>query len=473
MTRPGVVVKLSEIPSQQALASDTGQWFTSGLADRGPVVPTPIMSQNQFVDVFGDRQTYSPLYDAVEVFFREGGESAIITRIVGPAATTGFKNLVDNAAAVSLVANAIGPGAWSANYKVAVLTGTDPGTFIIQVTDINNVVLEDSGNLPSQNAAYAWALNSSYIRIALGASALNPAPAAAAVLSAGNDDRNNITDAQWQAALDKLTTDFGIGQVSQPGRTSSTAYGQLLAHAASYSRCALLDLVDSSNPATLISSVSTLNSRVSAAYGPWVVVPGLTVGTNRVVPPCSLVAGLIARNDPVNGPNSPAAGNDGISRFAVGVSQPGYKDVDRESLNNAGCNIIRYMSGTVKVYGWRSLADPVSDSSWLDFGNGRLYMGLVSELNNVGENFMFDEIDGQDGQTIGAFHDSLVAVMLGHYNNGELFGNTAEDAFTVDTGHQVNTPETIANLELHAIVNVKMAPFAEYIEILVVKQRIA
>jgi phage tail sheath protein FI len=472
MTRPGVVVRLSQAPGQVAIASDTGKWFASGLTERGPVAPTPIKSLNQFVQTFGDRQTYSVLYDAVELFFREGGETVVISRIVGPAATTGFKNLLDAGAAISLIATAIGPGAWSANYKVAVLTGTVAGTFVIQVTDASNVVLEDSGNLATQQDAVAWSQGSLYIRLTLGASALDPAPLAATVLSTGNDDRGAVTDTQWNTALGLLTNDFGVGQVSQPGRSTSTAYSQMITHATDFNRVAILDLPDSGNSATLISAVSTINARNVAAFGPWITVPGLVVATTRVVPPCALVAGLIARNDPGFGPNRPAAGNAGISNFAIGVSQTQFPDPTRESLNSEGCNIIRYMQGAVKVYGWRSLADPINDQQWIAFGNSRLYMGLVSELNQVGENYMFDEIDGVDGITITTFHGDLVSVLLSHYAAGELFGTNAEDAFSVDTSPAVNTPTTIARLELHAIVSVRMAPFAEMVVIDVVKQRI-
>src|SRR3569833_503815 len=129
--RPGVNVVLQDAPGQVSLETDTGVWFASGLTDRGPTTPTEIRSLNQFVSVFGDRQTYSVLYDVVEAFFQDGGNKVIITRIVGPAATSGTHNLLDSGAGVSLVATAIGPGAWSADYKVAVVAGSVGGTFAI------------------------------------------------------------------------------------------------------------------------------------------------------------------------------------------------------------------------------------------------------------------------------------------------------------------------------------------------------
>lgn len=472
MSRPGVVVELQDTPGQVSVPTDTGTWFALGLTDRGTIAPQRIKSLNQFVQIFGDRQTYSVLYDAVELFFREGGDTVVIGRVVGPGATTGFKNLLDAGAGISLVVTALGPGAWSANYKVAVVAGTVGGTFAIHITDAANNVLEDSGNLVDQASAVAWSQNSQYVRITLGATALVPAVVAPAALSAGTDDRAAITDTQWANELALLTDEFGPGQVSEPGRTTTTAYDQIIAHCEAHNRVAILDLPNSGTSGTLISAISTENSRFGAAFGPWILVPGLVVATTRTVPPSALVAGLIARNDPVYGPNRPSAGIVGESRFAVGVSQTGWDDATRETLNDAGVNVVRNMSGTVKVYGWRSLTDPINDQDWVDFGNARLFMSLSAEFDVIGENFVFDEIDGQNGSTIGAFHDSLAGACLRHYNTGELFGDTADDAFSVDTGPSVNTIATIQQLELHALVRVRMAPFAELVVIEVVKQAI-
>src|SRR4051812_48632537 len=124
MPRPGVTVTLRDTPAVSTVPNDTGTAFMAGLSDRGPATfPVLIHSLAEFVTVFGDRVTYSSLYDAVEVFFREGGGTTWVSRVVGPAATKGFLNLMVNAAAISLVATAIGPGAWSNTYKVQVLAG--------------------------------------------------------------------------------------------------------------------------------------------------------------------------------------------------------------------------------------------------------------------------------------------------------------------------------------------------------------
>lgn len=472
MARPGSTVTLRTTPSIVSLPTDTGVAFMAGLTDRGPLTPTLIHSLQEFTTVFGARQSYSVLYDAVELFFREGGNSCYIGRVVGPSATSGFKNLLDGSSGISLVATAIGPGAWSANYKVAVVAGVGGGTYRIQVTDASNNVLEDSGDLATQGAAVTWSKTSNYIRVTLGATALLPAVVAAGVLSTGTDDRGSIVDASWLATLNSFTADLGPGQILAPGRTSGTGHTQLRDHAEANNRVALLDSQDTPTSGTLTGDAAATPSRFAATFAPWVIVPGVTSGTTRTVPPSALIAGLIARNDPSLGADRPSAGNTGISRFAIDLSQIPWDDTTRQTLNNNGVNVIRRMFGSIRNYGWRSLTNPTTDADWLDFGNGRLFMAISAQLEVVGENFVFDEIDGQNGETIGNFHSALVGVLLDYYNSGQLFGDTADRAFSVDTGPSVNTLISIAANELHAVCAIKMSPMAELVAIEIVKTRV-
>lgn len=472
MPRPGTDVFLLDTPGTVSVPTDTGTWFAAGLSDRGPTTPVLILSLNQFVQVFGTRQSYSVLYDVIEHYFREGGSRVYVGRVVGPGAAVGSLNLLDASAGTSLVVNASGPGAWSSSYKIVVYAGT--GGYGIQVTDTNGIVLEDSGILADQDSAVKWSQSSNYVTIVKGASTNNPAVMAATALSAGVDDRTNITDAQWQTALDSFTDDLGPGQVSAPGQTSATRHTQLVTHAATHGRNAILDLTDSSVAATLIGNIPaySTNTRFAAAFGPWLVIPGVTAQSTRIVPPSGMIAGRVAANDQVLGVDAAAAGKNGESNFAIGLSQPAWDDATRASLNSAGVNVIRSMNGTVKNYGWRSLANPVTDTNWLDFGNARLFNGLSAELQAIAENYVFENIDGQNGETINDFHNDLAAALLVHYDAGDLFGDTSDQAFLVDTGPTVNTLQTIANLELHAVVQVRMTPFAEYVEIQIVKRQV-
>jgi hypothetical protein len=471
VSRPGTTITVISSPPPRSAPTDTGVWFIAGLADQGRTdIPNLIRSIDDFNSFMGGRVSYSVLYDAVETFFREGGATCYIARVVGPAAANATKNLLDAGAAISLVAKAKSPGLWANTYKIAVVAGVVSG-YRIQILDPNSVLLEDSGDLADQPSAVAWSNYSRYVTISLGVSTNNPALLAATVFAGGADDRNNIVDANWLTALGTFTKDLGPGQVSAPGRTTDIGHTQLCDHAAANNRVALLDSPDSGTQATVLTSAGNAKTTSHGQYGaffwPWVVVPGLVAGTTRVVPPSAAVAGAIARVDLSNGPDAPAAGDLGLLQFVIDLSQAGIDDPTRQTANAAGVNVIRNMYGDQRIYGWRSLADPIQAAQWLNFGAVRLVMAIVAEAAVIGEVFVFNTIDGQ-GHTIQAYGAALTGMLQGYYNAGQLYGASASDAFNVNVGAQINTPTTLANNELHAVIGIRPSPFAELVYITIV-----
>src|SRR4051794_40819534 len=107
MTRPGVVISQRSTPPTRSAPTDTGVSFVVGLTDAGSLTPTLVRSLSDFERLFGPRVSYSVLYDAMDVFFREGGNRAYISRVVGPNPVIASHNLLDSGAAISLVAKAI------------------------------------------------------------------------------------------------------------------------------------------------------------------------------------------------------------------------------------------------------------------------------------------------------------------------------------------------------------------------------
>lgn len=473
--RPGVSVSTSTSPTPRSSPTDTGIWFVVGLTDAGPTIPQQIFSMLDFNRIYGGRFGYnSTLYDALTGYFFEGGYSAWIGRVVGPAAVTASHNLLDGVAAISLVASAKGPGAGSDtthgnSLKVAVLAGVVSG-YRIQVLDSASNVLETSGDLTTQQDAVNWSVGSLYLDITIGASANVPVVAAAASLAGGTDDRANIVDAQWQAALDLMTSDLGPGQVSAPGRTTDSGHAQLAAHAVAKNRVAILDLPDTSSAGTLEASAVAArgNGEKAAAFAPWLRAAGAVTGTIVTVPPSALIAGLCARYDAIYTPDQAYGGDLGEARYFTGVSQPAWDAPTRDALNKSSVNVIRSMYGSVRVYGWRSIVDPIVTPAWVDFGNVRLAMAIEARAKDIGESYIFQTLDGA-GTTIGHFAAALTAMLNEYWTAGALYGATPDDAFFVDVGPSVNTPTTIANNELHAVLNVKFSPMAEFVQIVVNK----
>jgi hypothetical protein len=207
------------------------------------------------------------------------------------------------------------------------------------------------------------------------------------------------------------------------------------------------------------------NARYAALFAPAAIVPGLTSADTRTVPYSALEAGIMSRNAAAFTPNVPAAGVNGISRFATDLAAT-FTDAEREDAKRRRRGRCPLVYGQVETYGYRTLA-PV-DSGWSNLGNARLNMEIVAKAEAVGERYMFAQIDGR-GIKISQFGAELSGMLVPYYDAGSLFGESAHDAFFVDVGPAVNTVETIANGELHAVIGVRMSPFAEYVVIEIVK----
>lgn len=468
MIRPGVNVVIKELPPVRSAPTDTGVWFTVGTSDQGPLYPVLVQSLSEFVTNFGTRQTYSPLYDALDTYFREGGRQAYVQRVVGPAPVYAFKNLLDSGAGISLVATAIGPGSYGNSIKVGVGAGAVSG-FQIIVQDINSVVIEQSTDLADQAAAINWGAKSAYIRIALGATALVPAVVAPAVMATGTDDRVNITDTQWLNALTLHTKDLGPGQVSAPGRTTTVGHTQLIAHAVANNRVAIMDSVDTPTVATHTAAAAACRTdgRWGGLFAPWDVIQGVVINTYRTVPPCARICGNIARNNVLYASGQAAAGEFGQANYVIKPSQV-WIDTDRQTLNAAGINVSITKFGGVRTYGWRSCADPNLDPYWIDLGSARTIMAYSALGSNILETHLFEEIDGQ-GRLFGRIEGQLIALANQFYLAGDLFGDTPDQAFNVVCDTSNNTPTTIANHELHATAALRTSEFAELIEFDLVK----
>jgi hypothetical protein len=445
-------------------------WFITGLSEKGPVEPKPIQSMNEFISMFGVRVSYGILWDACDVFFREGGRKVYVSRVVGPAAVSASRNLLDNVAAIALVVTAIGPGDWANDVSVEVIAGGAGGTFVLIIREAG-VEVERSGDLVDTAAAVAWGAGSAYVRITQGASVLDPIVAAAQLLTGGNDDRASITETHWKIALDKFLKNLGPGQVSQPGRTTTQAHTDLLAHANLNNRVAYLDLADTGVKGTLITAAAAqrgLNARFAGAFAPWHKVPGVAAGTTRTVPKSAIMAGITARNGVSGSSGLAAAGELGESVYSLALSQPEWSDADREELNRAGVNVTRNIYGGLRNYGFRTLVDGVADPNWILLGSSRLVMEIFSKGDNILERFVFDPIDGQ-GLLFAQLQGELTAMLQSYFEDNSLYGLTADESFNVDVGPTVNTPATIANNELHAVLAIRPSPMAEWVVLELVK----
>ncbi|MBB3041022.1 hypothetical protein [Nocardioides soli] len=287
------------------------------------------------------------------------------------------------------------------------------------------------------------------------------------VLRATAVDAGAVTESEWDAALAKLTADYGPGQVLIPGVSTSAAYEALLTHANASGRCVLLD--GASNAAA--SALTTAAAGLAAAAGAqragmiagWVTVPA-TGGGTRNVPGSVIAAGLAARGDGRVGHTNHAPAFDqglgagvAIGGTAVTVA---YTDAELDSLSDAGVSVIRDVRGVPTLYDWKSVSD---DPNFRQLNWGRMHMELSFGISSLVEKFLGRQIDGR-----GALFAELEGVLRGYFlplwQANALYGAEPGDAFDVDT-FSPNTPTTIKAGELHALAEVSLSPYTEKVVI--------
>jgi hypothetical protein len=502
-TAPGVYVDIAAAAPSASAAPSTGTWFVTGEAAQGPVgVAIPITSMTDYANFLGGRSGYTMLYDSLDEYFHDGGVLAYVSRIVGPSPVNATLVLVDKAATPlsTLTVTANGGGVWGNSCTVAVAAGTPANSYVITIASPATSQKWVSPTLFTPADAVTWAsnlggntpwafpftiVNDGSVTVAPNN---NPAVVTATPLASGADDLADVIETQWTTALTAFLDNLGPGQVSAPGHTTALGWAALIAHAGALdsasgsllnNRFALCDDVDSATASSIVTSVGTIASG-DGSYGmflaPWVVIPGIVAtsttaspaASTRTVPPSALVAALIASSDQHNNAGVPAAGNNGISNYAIDVTWD-YIESDRGLLNSAGVSVICNMNGLVKLYGYVSIS---TDPRWVPASFGRMRMSIVNQLNAAAAPFAFQQIDGQ-GHLLSAFNGALAGVCQDLWQQGALYGDTAELAFSVNTGPQVNTPTTLAACQLLATVNVRFSPYAEFTLIKVVQYSVA
>ena len=499
---PGVNVTVNTPSSSPLTNAPTGTWFVTGVTAGGPTgVAVPVNSINDFNTYFGVYQNNgvtsrtsisSTLYDSLDVYFREGGIRTYVSRAVKAGGGTAATATITSFATLT----ASGPGTWANSASTSpaglIVTITSAGAglgFTVSVTNNGIAVGSTSPLLFTISDFTNWVASLPTPGVLFSVTAIGTtAPSANATLYFTGGVEGTIdtpADSDYLAAAQFFTTNLGPGQVSAPGVTSVTTAVNFIGFAQSTGRVAILDAVDgagSDNSASLLTTAATIQSNCvtggidpsyGAQFGPWLKTPGISSTQpnvvapvfQRVVPASPFVAANIAAVDNSNDANVPAAGViNGACTYASDVTTT-YSASERIALNAAGINVMRNINGQVSVYGFRSLA---LDANWTAFNNVRFRMQIANDFDVLSEPFVFQEIDGK-GQVFARLGGVLAGQCQLYWSRNSLFGLNASDSYTVNTGPQVNTPATIAAGQINAQVNLRMAPQAELVSIIVTK----
>lgn len=269
------------------------------------------------------------------------------------------------------------------------------------------------------------------------------------------------------ASLDRFNPDLGPGQVSLIGSTNDVAqHTNLLAHAKNNNRAALLDVNDNLDVAgmdALGDAVRALTDvEHGALFGPWVSIPapsGVVGGSVRQVPASPVVAALIARADSLGNVNRAAAGRDFPLQYVTGYDINVTK-ADREALLNAGVNTFATIYGVLELYGFQTALAQTTENPYWQFNCSRTRMYLKARGAEKGESYVFKTIDGR-GRLAASLKGDLDDVCLQLYQVDGLFGETPQEAFSVEVGAAINTTGSIAQGELHAVMEARLSQHAK------------
>ena len=459
---PDATITVVDEPELTVDPTDTGVHHLVATAYRAlSTGPRAVSSNTELARVFGPEQTYSALHKYARAFFAFGGASLVVSRAVGDAATTATR-AVPGSVGTSLYVDAISPGDWGNDLSVQIIDSS--GSKILAVFDGTEEV-ERTAAFSTQAQFRDWSQTSEYVRVRVGAGTTLPAVLAKTALTGGEDDVAAVDDDNLIAALDALTEEFGVGQVSVLGSTSTTVQQAVADHADAFNRHGLLDATAGLSVSALVAAANAVTGDGARSVELWAqqaTIAGSVQGSQIRVPWSAVQAGLIAKTDRQYGPSQPAAGRFALAPDVLFLSTEYTSKDDRDTLSEAGVNIARTVDGVVQPYDNKTLASPSTEAQWVQASRSREVMRLKAQLLPVLKAHQFARIDGQGVETGNVIRD-LEGVLLGEWQNGALFGAVAADAFGVSV--TVDTDTDASSATVNADVWVRTSPYGATINL--------
>jgi hypothetical protein len=472
-----VTTKLSSGPSNTGTQS--GRLHVAGLTEFGPVGKGVVVdSIAKFIAIFGDRTAYSSnMFDTARMYFEEGGNELVVSRVVGGAATKGALTLKDSADVNTVKIEAADPGAHSTGFTVQV--ATNGSTFDVTLRRDGQVIATYPGLTSPADFVQKAATNPFVTVTSLGSATAtpgdNPKTLAATALAAGSDDRAAVTTANVIAALDAGTGAEG-GAVAAPGYSVSQIGSLLLAHAAATGKIALLALPATATPAEAETAAASLAADPNGAYGgifyPHLIIPD--GGATRTISPEGYVAAVRARAHRDVGFWQAPAGDRARTRWVLGTSTTIDTDLN-DTLADAMVNGIVTTGAKTRLYGWSSLA---ADREGLGLLTARDALNnLTLSVKTVLEPFVFDVNDSKGH--LRSYIESAVVGVLDPIAKRNGFYALTVDGQDVDPGYRVSVDTSLNPITLQAenkvvvAISVRLSPIAQLIQVEIIKVPLA
>jgi uncharacterized protein len=490
---PGVYVEEVETGSRPIEGVGTAVAAFVGLASDGPChVPTLVTNWSQFTATFGEPVEGSYLAHAVYGYFLNGGGRAYIVRIGEtangdrPAARADLPAAGDPAA-VAYQATALQQGRPDPAASEITIEVTDPPEGSPE--DSFRVVVRGAGreevfepvttrrgrnNVISQVNA-----TSALIRLAEGTAQLTDRRPANTTLTLAAQPsaevalrpRDYIGDAADRTGFGGLAAVDDVTMICVPDLMAAYQAGKIdreavkavqvgmIAHCELMGdRLAILDPLPELSPQQARDWRTTeagYDSRFAALYWPWIKVFDPVSGSPRLIPPSGHVAGVWARNDATRGVHKAPANE--IVRGTIGIATVITRG-EHDMLNPAGVNCIRAFPGRgTRIWGARTLS---SDPAWRYVNVRRLFNYVESSLS-LGTQWVVFEPNDKDlwQRLIRTIRSFLYRI----WQDGGLFGDTAEQAFYVKCDDETNPSEVIEAGQLVCEIGLAVVKPAEFV----------
>jgi phage tail sheath protein FI len=433
-----------------------------------------------FESVYGQYQSYSYLHPTVETFFEEGGTQCWISRVAGPSATTGFVTLNDGTNdTVTFTAN--GPGVWSSGLSITTVAGgiANSRTVTLALSGVTIFVATDTTATDQIVSKFASSTIASYYVTVTDEGAALVDIFAAQSLSAGDDDRSNVTSAHYITGLTLFNDAYGVGAVACPESEVQAVYAGLLAHANSHNRIAIIHTAAAQTASQAETVGITIrgnesNTEHGALYWPWINVPTSLVGVTRVIPPDGYVAAARARAHNGKGSHQPGAGVISVSRWIVSLESEA-NSATGNALDYDNVNALRVIDGAIRVYGARSLSNDTSNFRYITAQD--TVNGVVYEANKTLEELVFSVIDGR-GNIFAAVQARLIAILEPRRISGALYeafdpvGKRIDMGYTVRCDKSLNPATQLADGLVKAKIGVRVSSVGDQINVDIVKSNL-
>lgn len=484
MTRPGVYVSEAPLPRVVQTPAPTSSFGAFlGTALRGPTEPTYVDSWSQFNSLFGGFGNDTTLPYAMHQFFSNNGSPAYVARVIDGAGGNAAGNLWSPSGNDLLQFTAKTKGAWGngISYRIENIVTVysdaptnsiidiSKSTFDVVITEIvrgARVVKERFQRLttdPTTPRHVEKIINSNSIGSALvtvidadqGTNFADYVATDYIDLTGGSDGAEPVA-ADYVTAFEQFETIDALLVVNAPGLTD---VGGL--QAAVDTRGDSFLVVDTDPLVDSLPVDSNLpSSSYAGVYFPWIYItdpaPDAPRGSTVLVPPGASVVGKIVAIDRSPGPWKAPAGIGASLSSAVAVGQR-LTHSELDQLAEMNVNPIRPVVGSgITIMGARSRSTDISK-----YISVRRTLNYIKKRAALASQFaLFEPNTPLLWEQLRAIHGAFLAEL---WRNGALVGNTSQEAFYVKVDRDNNTPQTIANGEVHVEIGVAPVFPAEFV----------